>query len=34
MKFVGHEYQREGSTRSDDAEEGEETVDSTDDLDT
>ena len=32
MNFVGHEYQKERSTRSDNAEEDEEAVDSTDDL--
>lgn len=32
MSFVGHGYQKERSTRSDDAQEDEETVDSTDDL--
>ncbi|KAG8221468.1 hypothetical protein J3R82DRAFT_1675 [Butyriboletus roseoflavus] len=32
MNFVGHEYQKERSTRSDDAQEDEETVDFTDDL--
>ena len=32
MNFVGHEYQKEKSTQSDDAEEDEGTIDHTDDL--